>query len=141
MIWAPTSTVWTEICGRAACPPRPSISMVRRSAAAIRGAGRSPNCPTGRPGEIGMPEASPQTRHPPVLDHGFAAGPPLLGRLEDHDCGAGEVAGFGEIARRAEQHCGMTIVAAGMHLAGHRRSIWEIVRLLDRQCVHVGAQS
>src|SRR3954471_4840868 len=35
----------------------------------------------------------------------------------------------------------MTIVAAGMHLAGHRRSIWEIVRLLDRQCIHVGAQS
>ena len=28
----------------------------------------------------------------------------------------------------------MTIVAAGMHLAGDRRSIWEIVRLLDRQC-------
>ena len=50
MIWAPTSTVSTEKCGRAACPPRPSISMVRRSAAAISGPGRSANSPTGRPG-------------------------------------------------------------------------------------------
>ena len=79
--------------------------------------------------------------HQPVLDHGLAAGTPLLRRLEDHDRRAGKIARLGEIARRAEQHGGMAIVAAGVHLAGHRRLIWEIVRLLDRQRIHVGAQS
>ena len=79
--------------------------------------------------------------HQAVLDHGFAAGTSLLRRLEDHDRRAGKIARLGEIARRPEQHRGMAIVAAGMHLARYGRSIWEIVRLLDRQCIHVGAQS
>ena len=52
-----------------------------------------------------------------VLDHGFAAGAALLGRLEDHHRGAGEIARLGEIARGAEQHGGVAVMAAGVHLA------------------------
>src|ERR1700716_4239752 len=88
---------------------------------------------------VDFPDA--EAIHQAVLDHGFSAGTSLLGGLEDHDGGTGEIARFGEIARGAEQHRSMAIVAAGMHLAWYRLSIWEIVCLLDRQCVHVGAQS
>ena len=71
----------------------------------------------------------------------FAAGAALLRRLENHHRGAGEIARLGEIARRAEQHGGVAIVAAGVHLARHRRFVGQIGRLLDRQRVHVGAQA
>ena len=65
----------------------------------------------------------------------------LFGRLEDDDRRAGEVAGGGEIARRAEQDRGVAVVAAGMHAAGNGRAIGQVGRLLDRQRVHVGAQA
>jgi len=79
--------------------------------------------------------------HEAVLDHGFAAGTSLFRGLEDHDRRAGKIARLGEIAGGPEQHRRMAIVAAGMHLARYSRSIWETGRLLDRQCIHVGAQS
>ena len=69
-----------------------------------------------------------------------AAGPALLGRLEDHHGGAGEVARLGEVFGGAEQHGGVAVMAAGVHLAGHGRLVGKVVRLLDRQRVHVGAQ-
>ena len=50
MICAPTRTVSMDKCGRAACPPLPSISMVSGSAAAMIGPGRIANSPIGRPG-------------------------------------------------------------------------------------------
>ena len=82
-----------------------------------------------------------EARHQPVLDHGLAAGAALLGRLEDDDRGAGEIARLGEIARGAEQHGGVAVMAAGVHLAGHRRLVRQSGFLLDRQRVHVGAQA
>ena len=78
--------------------------------------------------------------HQAVLDHRLAAAAALLGRLEDHDRGAGEVARLGEVVRGAEQHRGVAVMAAGVHLAGHRRFVGHVVGLLDRQRVHVGAQ-
>ena len=106
-------------------PPRPSISMVMRSAAAISGPGRMANSPTGRPGIIvhAVDFLDAEAVHQAVLDHGLAAGAALLGRLEDHHRGAGEVARLGEVARGAEQHGGVAVVAAGVHLAGHRRLV------------------
>ena len=56
--------------------------------------------------------------HQPVVDHLPAAAAALLGRLEDHHRGAVEVAGLGEVLRGAEQHRGVAVVAAGVHLAG-----------------------
>ena len=79
--------------------------------------------------------------HQAVLDHGLAAGAAFLGRLEDHHRGAGEIARLGEIARGAEQHGGVAVMAAGVHLARHRRLVRQVGRLLDRQRVHVGAQA
>ncbi len=49
-ICAPTRTVSTESCGRAAWPPTPSMSIVTVSAEAIVGPGRMPNRPSGSPG-------------------------------------------------------------------------------------------
>src|SRR5439155_5406191 len=47
---------------------------------------------------------------------------------------------LGEIARRAEQHCGMAVMAAGVHLAGNGGLVGNVVRLLDRERIHIGAQ-
>ena len=58
----------------------------------------------------------------PLLDHRPAAAEPLLRGLEDEMHVAAEIAVLGEIARRAEQHRGMAVVAAGVHLAGNGRA-------------------
>ena len=79
--------------------------------------------------------------HQPVLHHRLAAGAALLGRLEDHHGGAGEIARLGEIARGAEQHGGVAVMAAGVHLARHDRFVGHVIGFLDRQRVHVSAQS
>ena len=81
-----------------------------------------------------------ETLHQPVLDHRGGAGAALLGRLEDHDRVAGEIPGLGEIARRTEQHRGVAVMAAGVHLARRLGGVGQIGRFLDRQRVHVGAQ-
>ncbi len=75
-----------------------------------------------------------------VAHHGPGAGAALLGRLEDHNRRAGEIARFGEVFGGAEQHGGVAVMAAGVHLARHRRAVSETGLLLDRQRVHVGAQ-
>ena len=128
--------------GRAACPPTPSMSIVRLSVEAMIGPLRMPNSPGRHAGEIvhAVDLLDAEAVHQPVLDHGEAAGAALLRRLEDHHRRTGEVAGLGEIARRAQQHRGMAVMAAGVHLAGHRRLVGDVVRLLQRQGVHVGAQ-
>jgi hypothetical protein len=79
--------------------------------------------------------------HQPVLDHRPATGAALFRRLEDHHRGAGEIARLGEIARSAQQHGGVAVMAAGVHLAGNRRLVRQVGRLLDRQRVHVGAHA
>ncbi len=76
----------------------------------------------------------------PVGNHGRGAGSGLLGRLEDEMHRAGEIGRLGEIFGGAEQHRRMPVMAAGMHLAGHDRGMREVIRLLDEQRVHVGAQ-
>ena len=78
--------------------------------------------------------------HQPVLDHRRGAGAALFRRLKDHDRVAGEIPGLGEIAGRAEQHRGMAVMAAGMHLAGRLGGVRQVGRLLDRQRIHVGAK-
>ncbi len=76
----------------------------------------------------------------PVRDHRRAAAEPLLGRLEDQMHGAVEIAGLGEIARRAEQHRRVPVMAAGMHAPGMSasgREGWSPPRSAG---IHVGAQ-
>ena len=75
-----------------------------------------------------------------VAQHRLGAGAALLRRLENHHRGAGKVAGVGEVLGGAEQHGGVAVMAAGVHLARHGGLVGEIGRFLDRQRVHVGAQ-
>jgi hypothetical protein len=77
----------------------------------------------------------------PVVDHRLGAGPALLRRLEDEHGGAGEGAGLGEVARGAEQHGGVAVMAAGVHLAGRLRGIGGAGLFQNGQRVHVGAQA
>ncbi len=76
-----------------------------------------------------------------VLDHGAGAAEAFLGRLEDQMHGAVEVAGFGEVARGAEQHRGVAVMAAAVEAAGDGGAPFQVGVLLHRQRVHVGAQA
>ncbi len=82
-----------------------------------------------------------ETIHQAILDHRRRTGTALFRGLEDHHRITGEIAGLGEIARRAEQHRGVAIVTAGMHLARRFRLIGQIGVFVDRQRVHIGAQA
>ena len=143
MICAPTRIVSIDRCGRAAWPPRPSMSIVTMSADAIVGPGRMPNWPTGMPGRIvhAVDFLDAEALHQAVLDHRRAAGAALLRRLKHDHRGAGEVARLGKIFGGAEQHRGVAVMAAGVHLAGHGGLVRQPGRLLDRQRVHVGAHA
>ena len=78
--------------------------------------------------------------HQPVLDHGGGTGAALFRRLEDDNRIAGEIPGLRQIAGRSEQHRGMPVMAAGVHLARRPGRVSKIGLLLDRQRIHVGAQ-
>ena len=107
-------------CGRAAWPPLP----VERDGEAVGGRHHR----AGADGEGADRDArhvvhavdllDAETVHHAVLDHLRAAAAALLGRLEDHDGRAVEVARLGEVLGRAEQHRRVAVVAAGMHDAG-----------------------
>ena len=75
-----------------------------------------------------------------VLDHGARAAEAFLGRLEDEVHRAVEIAGFGEIARGAEQDGGVAVMAAAVKAAGNGRAPFQVGVLFHRQRVHVGAQ-
>jgi hypothetical protein len=77
-----------------------------------------------------------------VGDHGAGAAEAFLGRLEDEDRRALEVPRLGEVARRAEQHGGVAVMAAAVESC--RRMVERQGRLVDlvhRQRIHVGAQA
>ena len=77
----------------------------------------------------------------PFLDHHPRAAEALFGRLEDEMHGAGEVRLGGKMLGRTQQHGGMAVVTAGMHLVGDRRGVVELVLFLQVQRIHVGAQA
>ena len=54
-----------------------------------------------------------------VPQHRPRAGAALLGRLEDHHGGSGEITRFGEVFRGTEQHGGVPIMPAGVHFPRH----------------------
>src|SRR5947209_8617773 len=78
--------------------------------------------------------------HHAVLDHLAPAAAALFGWLEDHDRRAGKIARFGEVFRRAEEHRGMPVMAAGVHLARVGGAIRQVGLFIHRERVHVGAQ-
>ena len=109
----------------------------RHDRAGADGETSRPECP-GRLHAVDLLDA--ETVHQAVLDHRGGARAALFGRLEDHDRIAGEIARLGEIAGGAQQHRGVAVMAAGVHLARGLGGIRQIGRLLDRQRIHVGAQ-
>ena len=79
-----------------------------------------------------------------VFEHHPGAALRFLGGLENEVDGAVEsvgVAVFGEVARGAEQHRAVAVVAAGVHFPRLRRAVREIVLFRERQRVEVGAQA
>ena len=101
------------------------------------------NWPTGRPGHVvhAVDLLDAEALHHAVLDHRAAAAAAFLGRLEDDHGGAVEIARLGEVLRGAQQHGGVAVMAAGVHLAGRLGGVGQAGRLVDRQRVHVGAQA
>ena len=75
------------------------------------------------------------------LHHLAGAAAALLGGLKYEDRSAVKVARLGQVASRAEQHGGVAVMAAGVHLPGSLRPVGHIARLLDRQGVHVGPEA
>src|SRR5258708_29545131 len=61
-----------------------------------------------------------------VLDHGASAAEAFFGGLKDEMHGAVEIPGFGQIARGAEQHGGVAVVAAAVEAAGNGRTPLQI---------------
>ena len=75
------------------------------------------------------------------LDHHAGAAQPFFGGLEDEMHGAGEVRFCCQMLGRAQQHGGVAVMAAGMHLVGVDRGVVEVVLFLQVQRIHVGAQA
>ena len=76
-----------------------------------------------------------------IFDHGAGTADAFLRRLEDEDHLAKKMSRGRQVFRRAEQHDGMPVVAAGMHAAFVGRAVRECIRLHDGQRVHVRAQT
>ena len=77
----------------------------------------------------------------PVVDHLARAAAAFFGGLEDEVHGALEVALLAQHLGRAQQHRGVAVMATGMHAAGILRAVLEIVDLVHRQGIHVGAKA
>jgi hypothetical protein len=75
-----------------------------------------------------------------IVEHGERAADAFLAGLEDEVHRAIELARLGQIARRAEQHGGVSVMPAGVHRALIAAAIRDVVGFGDRQRVHVGAQ-
>ena len=75
-----------------------------------------------------------------VLDHHLCPTAALFGRLENKVDGPLEVPFLAEHFGGPQQHGRVTVMAAGVHAAGARRPMREIVGLVHRQAVHVGAK-
>ena len=141
-MWLATTTGSIPDSGRAPCAPLPVIAISKKAPPAIIGPGRIWNLPTASPGRLCMPKISLAREfvEQPVLDHRLGAAQALFGGLEDEMHGAVEIAALREIARRAEQHRRVSVMAAGMHPALVLRAMREGVGFEDRQAIHVGPQ-
>jgi hypothetical protein len=109
----------------------------------MAGPGTKPKLPSGRPGMLCMPNMASQGKQveEAVLDHLARAALAFFGRLEHQVQRAVEVARGRQVARRAQQHGGVAVVAAGVHLAGTWLAQALAGWLDDGQRVHVGAQA
>jgi hypothetical protein len=75
------------------------------------------------------------------LHHDVAATAAFFSRLENRMNSAVEITRFRQVLYRRQQHGGMAVVAAGVHLAGNFRGIRRIGFFMDIEGVDIGAQS
>ncbi|MDT4836594.1 hypothetical protein FQZ97_703010 [compost metagenome] len=76
-----------------------------------------------------------------IGEHGLGAALAFLGGLEDQVERALEVARGRQVARRAQQHGGMAVVAAGVHASGVATAVGQAGVFEYGQGIHVGAQA
>ena len=76
----------------------------------------------------------------PLFDHDPAAAATLFGGLKDQMHRALEILILGEVFGGAKQHRRVPVMTTSVHLAVFGRTVGELVQLLDRQRVHIGAQ-
>ncbi len=99
--------------------------------------------PGGMPGQLCMrvDRLDREAVEQAVFDHRPGAGEAFLARLEDQHGGAVEVARLGQVARGADQHRGVAVVAAAVHQAGRGGLPGEVVVLRSsaaRPCRRAG---
>ena len=82
-----------------------------------------------------------ETLEQAILDHLARPASAFLGRLEDQVDRAIEITVLRQVLRRRQQHGGVAVVAAGVHLARVSAGMVEGVELLHGQRIHVGAQA
>ena len=123
--------------------PLPVSSISQLSTAAIIAPSRKCSFPDFEPGHVVHAEHSIDgpALEQPILDHGRTAGHDLLGGLKDQPDGAVEVSRPREILARREQHRRVPVVAAQMRHTGDLALVGQVVVLLDRQRVGIGAQA
>ena len=76
----------------------------------------------------------------PIGQHGLRATAAFFRRLENEMHCAVEIARLGQIARGREQHGGVPIMSAGMHLALDAGFMREAIGFRYRQRIHIRAQ-
>ena len=76
-----------------------------------------------------------------LLQHHASAAVAFFGGLEDEGHRAVECARARQLARRAEQHAGVAVVAAAVMRAGRAARMLALAELDHRQRIHVGAQA
>ena len=142
-ICAHTTTGSTALCGTAPWPPRPVTVMITVSDEAMNEPGRKPNLPVGKPGMLCIANTASHGNllEQSVFEHFLRAGLALFGRLENQIQRAVEALVLREMFGGGQQHRRMAVVAACVHLAGHRARIRQAGGLVNRQRVHVGAQA
>ncbi len=145
-ICAPTAIGSTVRCGCAPWPPLPLIRMSKRSAAAMHGPPRSSILPTG----ISAATCCPKTRSTvgslqhAFLDHHARAAAAFFGWLEEQlDRAAELIPPVEQQTPDAQQHGGMRIVSASVHLAVDLRAVVDLVFFAGsagRPCRHAPAR-
>ncbi len=142
-MWLPTTTGSMLRCGRAAWPPWPVMRIQNRSDAAVTEPATAVIVPTGRVVSLWAPNtmsqgkrwnspSSTMTRPPP---------PPSSAGWKMKWTVPSKLRGFGKILGGAQQHRGVTVMAAGVHRPCVQTAMFEIIRLLHRQRVHIGANA
>ena len=75
----------------------------------------------------------------PIRQHRQCAAAAFFGRLKNQVQRAAEIGMLGQVFRRAQQHGGVPVMAAGVHLAGLGRGVGQACRLVDRERIHIRA--